>query len=56
MIMLGAYIEVTRAVEQSSIMSAFIENGMRPDVLRSNREAIEAGRRIISGIRLENPK
>jgi len=56
MIMLGAYIEVTRAVDPSSIFSAFVESGMRPNILKSNREAIEAGRRLVSGIRFENPK
>jgi 2-oxoisovalerate ferredoxin oxidoreductase beta subunit len=56
MIMLGAYLEVTRAVEQASILSAFVENGMRPDLLKRNREAIEGGRRLVSGIRLEKSK
>lgn len=49
MIMLGAYLEVTGAVDQASIMSYFVENGMRPAVLASNREAIEAGRRLVRG-------
>jgi 2-oxoisovalerate ferredoxin oxidoreductase beta subunit len=56
MIMLGAYIEVTRAVDQDSILAAFADKGMRPNLLKANREAIEAGRRIVSGIRLENRK
>jgi 2-oxoglutarate ferredoxin oxidoreductase subunit gamma len=47
MIMLGAYLEVTKAIDQASIMSYFVENGMRPAVLASNREAIEAGRRLV---------
>jgi len=51
--MLGAYLEVTRAVEEESIHSAFVNSGMRPNVLKSNREAIEAGRKLVSGITLE---
>ncbi len=52
MVMLGAYLEVTRAVDQASILSAFREQGMRPGLLKINREAIEAGRKIVDGIRL----
>jgi 2-oxoisovalerate ferredoxin oxidoreductase beta subunit len=51
MIMLGAYLEVTRAIDQESILSAFMELGTKPEMLKSNREAIEAGRRLVSGIR-----
>jgi 2-oxoisovalerate ferredoxin oxidoreductase beta subunit len=56
MIMLGAYVEVTQAVEQESILSAFAENGMRPDLLKRNREGIETGRRLVSGITREKSK
>jgi 2-oxoisovalerate ferredoxin oxidoreductase beta subunit len=56
MIMLGAYLEVTRAVEQESVLSAFADNGMRPDLLKRNREGIEAGRRLVSGITREKSK
>jgi 2-oxoglutarate ferredoxin oxidoreductase subunit gamma len=49
MIMLGAYLEVTRAIDQESILAAFVEHGMRPAVLKSNREALEAGRRAVNG-------
>ena len=49
MIMLGAYLEVTHAVDQESILSAFVEHGIKPEMLKGNREAIEAGRRIVSG-------
>ena len=48
MIMLGAYIEVTHAVNQESILSAFAEHGIKPKMLKSNREAIEKGRCIVS--------
>jgi 2-oxoglutarate ferredoxin oxidoreductase subunit gamma len=54
MIMLGAYLEVTRAIEQESILSAFAEHGIKPEMLQSNREALEAGRRIASGIRAKS--
>jgi 2-oxoisovalerate ferredoxin oxidoreductase beta subunit len=46
MIMLGAYLEITRALDPATIFSAFIENGMRPDILKLNREGIEAGRKL----------
>ena len=55
MIMLGAYLEVTHAVDQESILSAFAEHGIKPAMLKSNREAIETGRRIASGLN-SNPK
>jgi len=47
MVMLGAYLEATCAVEEESVLSAFAEKGIRPEMLRANREAIEAGRRIV---------
>ncbi len=50
MIMLGAYLEVTQAVEQASIIAAFADSGMRPDLMKINREGIEAGRRLVSGV------
>mgnify|MGYP001035679707 FL=1 len=45
MVMLGAYLELTGAVDQESILAAFAEKGTRPGMLQSNRRAIEAGRR-----------
>jgi 2-oxoisovalerate ferredoxin oxidoreductase beta subunit len=54
MIMLGAYLELTRAVDPASILSAFVERGVKPEMLKGNREAMEAGRRIVSGIRLNS--
>jgi 2-oxoglutarate ferredoxin oxidoreductase subunit gamma len=47
MVMLGAYLEVTRAVNQESILSAFAEHGIKPEMLQSNREAIEKGRLLV---------
>jgi 2-oxoisovalerate ferredoxin oxidoreductase beta subunit len=49
MIMLGAYLEITGAIEQESILSAFVEHGIKPELLKGNREAIEAGRRLVAG-------
>jgi 2-oxoisovalerate ferredoxin oxidoreductase beta subunit len=48
MIMLGAYIETTHAVEAESILSSLTEHGMRPELLKVNREALDAGRRLAS--------
>ncbi|MEJ2108959.1 MAG: 2-oxoacid:acceptor oxidoreductase family protein [Acidobacteriota bacterium] len=56
MIMLGAFLEITRAVTQESILAAFAGYGMRQKLLENNKNAIEAGRRLASGIRLETPK
>jgi 2-oxoisovalerate ferredoxin oxidoreductase beta subunit len=47
MVMIGAYIEATHAVDQESILSAFVEHGIKPEMLKSNREAIEMGRRLV---------
>ena len=54
MILLGAFVEVTRAVDEESILAAFVEHGIKPEMLKSNREAIETGRRLVSGIRLNS--
>jgi 2-oxoisovalerate ferredoxin oxidoreductase beta subunit len=48
MIMIGAYLGVTKAINQESIMSAFAEHGIKPEMLKSNREAIEKGRQLVS--------
>ena len=53
MIMLGAFIEVTRAISEESILAAFVEHGIKPEMLKSNREAIETGRRLVDGIRVK---
>jgi 2-oxoisovalerate ferredoxin oxidoreductase beta subunit len=49
MIMLGAYIEATHAVEEESILSAFAERGIKPESLKGNRQAIEKGRSLVNG-------
>jgi 2-oxoisovalerate ferredoxin oxidoreductase beta subunit len=48
MVMLGAYLETTRAVGAESVLSSLAEHGMRPDLLKINREALEVGRRLAS--------
>jgi len=48
MVMLGAYIETTHAVGAESVLSSLTEHGMRPDLLKVNREALDAGRRLVS--------
>ena len=48
MIMLGAYLEATHAVDQESILSAFAEHGIKPNMLKANREAIEKGRFLVN--------
>ncbi len=47
MVMIGAYLEITHAVEADSILSSLKERGIRPDLLKLNREALEAGRRLM---------
>lgn len=54
LVMLGAYLEVTSAIDQEAILAAFVEKGVKPAVLKVNREAIEAGRRLASGIRINS--
>jgi 2-oxoisovalerate ferredoxin oxidoreductase beta subunit len=51
MVMLGAYLELTGAVEKESILSAFVEHGIKPAMLRGNREAIEAGQKAVSDMK-----
>jgi len=47
MVMLGAYIQLTRAVDDESILSSLSAHGMRPDLLEVNRKALQAGRALI---------
>ncbi len=48
MIMLGAYIEATHAVEAESILASLTGHGMRPELLKVNREALETGCKLAS--------
>jgi 2-oxoisovalerate ferredoxin oxidoreductase beta subunit len=50
MVMLGAYLEATRAMNPESILSALGAHGMRPDILDVNRKALAAGRDLVSKI------
>jgi 2-oxoisovalerate ferredoxin oxidoreductase beta subunit len=47
MVMLGAYLQVTRAVEDESVLSALAEHGLRSDLVELNRKALLAGRALI---------
>ena len=47
MVMIGAYLEVTHAVEDESIISSMAAHGLRADLLELNRKALKAGRALI---------
>jgi 2-oxoisovalerate ferredoxin oxidoreductase beta subunit len=47
MVMLGAFLQQTGAVESESILSALTEHGLRPELLSVNRRALEVGRGLI---------
>ena len=44
MVMLGAYLGATNAMNSESILSALVAHGMRPDILEINRKALAVGR------------
>jgi 2-oxoisovalerate ferredoxin oxidoreductase beta subunit len=46
MVMLGAYLQLTRAVNDESILSSLRAHGMRADLLDVNRKALKAGREL----------
>ena len=46
MVMVGAYLEATRAMDPESILAALSYHGMRPEVLRTNRDALRKGREL----------
>ncbi|HSW40412.1 MAG TPA: 2-oxoacid:acceptor oxidoreductase family protein [Acidobacteriota bacterium] len=48
MVMLGAYLELTGAVEKESILSAFMARGIKTSIIQGNREAIEAGQKAVA--------
>ena len=52
MVLVGAYLEITQALKTESIHAAFVENGIKPNMIKGNMEAIEAGRELVRGIRL----
>jgi 2-oxoisovalerate ferredoxin oxidoreductase beta subunit len=47
MVMLGAYLQLTGAVADESVLSAMAEHGFRADLVELNRKAIQAGRALI---------
>jgi 2-oxoisovalerate ferredoxin oxidoreductase beta subunit len=48
MVMLGAYLQETGALNPESILASLGEHGMRPDLLKFNRLALQVGRGLIS--------
>ena len=48
MVMLGAYLAVTRALEPESILASLSEHGMQPNLLETNRAALDAGQAYVS--------
>ncbi len=48
MVMLGAFLQETRALDPESILSALVEHGMRPELLQVNRLALQVGRGLIA--------
>jgi 2-oxoisovalerate ferredoxin oxidoreductase beta subunit len=49
MVILGAYLEESRALNPESILRSLSEHGMRPELLEINRQALMAGRDLVSG-------
>jgi len=49
MVMLGAFLEVTRALNPESILSSLVEHGLRPDIVELNRQALKTGGELVSG-------
>jgi len=48
MVMLGAYLASTHAMNPESILSALSAHGIRPDLLDLNRKALQAGRDLVA--------
>ncbi len=44
MVMLGAYLQETHALDPESVLRSLKEHGMRPDLLKFNRLALQVGR------------
>jgi 2-oxoglutarate ferredoxin oxidoreductase subunit gamma len=47
MVMLGAYLRLTKAVDDESVLSSLIEHGLHADLVEINRKALMAGRALI---------
>jgi Pyruvate/2-oxoacid:ferredoxin oxidoreductase gamma subunit len=48
MVMLGAFLHETRALDPESILSSLVEHGLRPDLVKVNRLALQIGRGLIA--------
>ncbi len=48
MVMLGAYLQETHALDPESILASLSEHGMRPDLLKFNRLALQVGRGLVA--------
>ena len=47
MVMLGAYLQLTEALADDSILTSLGAHGLRPELLEVNRKALQAGRGLI---------
>ncbi len=47
MVMLGAYLQLTGAVDEESVISSLAAHGLRADLIELNRKALHAGRALI---------
>lgn len=48
MVMLGAYLQETRALDPESVLTSLSEHGMRSDLLKFNRLALQVGRGLVA--------
>jgi 2-oxoisovalerate ferredoxin oxidoreductase beta subunit len=47
MVMLGAYLQVTSAVDDESVIASLAQHGLRAELVELNRKALKAGRALI---------
>lgn len=52
MVLVGAFLELTQAINTESIYAALVENGIKPQMIKGNMEAIEAGRKLARELNL----
>jgi 2-oxoisovalerate ferredoxin oxidoreductase beta subunit len=48
MVMLGAYLQETRSMDPESVLASLTEHGMKPDLLKINRLALQVGRGLVA--------
>jgi 2-oxoglutarate ferredoxin oxidoreductase subunit gamma len=48
MVMVGALLQETRALEPESVLSSLSEHGLRPDLIKINRVALQIGRGLVA--------